>query len=419
MIKKVLFAAFLTTAFNVTAEVLPWSQAREQAKKQNKPVALLVTGSEWLHKAQEVKKSWEEIEKGLSDKAIWAIFTETANMENSEVKDAHLPVENYNLPEIIMTDPQGKLFARIPAASVRKGTESLKENVLKKLKAYTDHIAFLEQAKNAQGEQKAQCIGKALDKMAVTDAVDRKDLINDLKKADPDDKTGYVFKYELGAMPRTPGAMENLYKQLDNLMSENGKKKGKDRNFEAASNFLKGKLELPVMDAHQKQQILIALAYVARNEAPANASNKKMLKYYKEAAKINPKSELGKGAQGCIDYFTKEITLYGLDYAPAHLRREFVLWKADASKKIKTPGIYSIKFVRDGGGCDIVVKNVSLTINNKTVAELPADRKDKTSKEFELTLKTMNPKDRVGLKMEVKGIGHWLDTWGHIEITKK
>ncbi len=417
--RKILFAAFLTMAFHVTAEVLPWAQAREQAKKQNKPVALLVTGSEWLPKAQEVKKSWDDVEKVLTDKAVWAIFVETAMMENSEVKEAHLPVENYNLPEVILADPQGRLFARIPAASVRKGTESLKETVNKKLKAYTEHASFLEQAKTAQGEQKAQFIGKALDKMAVTDAVNRNDLINDMKKADPDDKTGYVFKYELGAMPRTPGAMENLYKKLDNLMSENGKKKGNDRNFEAATKFLKEKLELPVMDSHQKQQLLVALAYVARNEAPANASNKKMLKYYKEAAKINPKSELGKGAQGCIDYFTKEITLYGLDYASAHMRREFVIWKADVSKKIKTPGIYSIKFVRDGGGCDIAVKNVCLTINNKTVAELPADRKDKPSKDFELTLKTMDPKDRVELRMEVKGNGHWLDSWGHIEITKK
>lgn len=421
--KTILCAALFATAFNAGAEVLPLKEARDLAKEKNKPIVLLVTGSDWLPQAQSVRKTWINLEKAMADKAVWAIFDETAWITNDEVRKAQFPVEIYNLPEALVMDSQGRLIARVPANSVRKDEKALSKIIDKKLKICDKQENLLKKAGEVQGVSKAKLIGEALDTMIVTDAVNRNDLLKELKNADPQDETGYVFKYGLGAMPRTPGATDDLYKKVGSLLTENGTKKGKDRNFRAAEDFLKEKLKLEVLDVPQKQQLIAALAYVARQECFANGKNEaawqKMLKYFKEIVKLNPKSEIGKGAQNYIDYYTKEVHLRGFDYESVHLRRDFVTWVVDASRFVKKPGVYSIKFVKDGGNDRIAVKNVSFKINDKTVAELPSDKKGKESLEFELTLSEMKSGSHVKLCMEVKGIGHWLDTFGHIEITKK
>lgn len=407
-------------ALNIHAALLPLQEARIRANEQNQPIVLLATGGDWLPGAEKTLESWKKLETAGADKAIWALYVQTAQETNESVREAKLPAEIYNLPEALVMTPQGRLVARIPAAVVRNGDEN-STAVDKALETYKAQTDLLARADKAQGREKARLLGEALDTMALPDALSRKDLINALKKADPNDETGYVFKYELGAMPYAPGSIGRLYGQLDRLMTENGTKKGKARNFKAAEDFLRKKLELPVLDVPQKQLLNVALAYVARQQYLSGYQNakRKMIACFETAAALAPETELGKGSRGYIDYYDKVIELYGLDFESVHMRREFSTWMAIVSNSIKKPGNYIIRIVKDGGSDHVSVRNVRIYVDGKKAAELPEEQQNKDSQEFELALPELRPGAHVVLQMDAKGNGHWMNCWGHIEIHQK
>lgn len=414
-------ACSLAVTGGATAALLPLQEAQKKAEAENKPIVLLWSGSGWMQGADALQQKWTALSESSAAPVVWALFDETTKTTPDELKAAGLPVEVWNLPAVLVMTPQKKLIAQYSPA-VASNTASASKKIESAVATAQKQESLLKKAASASGSDKARLIGKALDSMALLDAVSRKDLLDELGKADPQDETGYVFKYALGAMPKTPGAVSNLYKKVNALMTDGGKKKGKDRDFSAADRFLTEKLSSPVLDTPQKQQLLAARAYVAREQyratGDAGAKNQ-MLSFFRDIYRLDRKSELGKGARGYVEYFTKPILLNGLDFESVHLRKEFHPWRINATKYVTSPGVYEITRVHDGGPDSVSVRNARILVNGKVAAELPADQRDKNRDSFELTLQEWKPGSRVQVEMDARGNGYWLSTWGHIEIKKK
>lgn len=413
-------ACSLALSTGAAAALLPLHDAQKKAQEENKPIVLLWSGSDWMPGASTLHKNWEALSNSSSSPVVWALFDETTRVTPEQLKAAGMPVEVWNLPAVLVMTPEKKLLAQLPP-SVASNTSLAAKRIDSVVSMADKQKQLLQQAASEKGAAKARLIGKALDSMALFDAIARKDLLDELKKADPKDESGYVFKYSLGAMPKTPGAVSELYKKVNALMTEQGAKKGKDRNFDAADRFLSEKLALPVLDKPQKQQLLAARAYVAREKYRSGdeAARDAMLGLFREIYKLDRKSELGKGARGYIEYFTKPILLNGLDFDSVHLRKTFHPWVVNATKYMKTPGTYEIRRVHDGGPDSVSVRNARILVNGRVAAELPPDLKDKNLDAFTLTVPALKPGSSVQIEMEAKGNGHWMSTWGHIEIEKK
>ncbi len=404
-----------------SAALLPLPEAQKKAEAEGKPIVLLWSGSDWMPGAAALHQRWEALSNSHKAPVVWSLFDETTKTTPEELKAAGLPVEVWNLPTVLVMTPQKKLVAQFPPA-VASNPVLAAQKVEKAASIARQQGELLKKADAATGSDKAKLIGAALDAMELHDAVSRKDLIDALAKADPHDETGYVFKYSLGAMPKTPGALSQLYKKVNELMTDKGKRRGKDRDFAAADRFLAESLASTVLDVPQKQQLLAARAYVAREQfrSQGNAGVKnEMLSFFREIYRLDHKSELGKGARGYIEYYTKPIVLDGIDFDSVHLRREFRPWTINASRYVTSPGTYEIKRVQDGGSDSVSVRNARIIVDGKLAAELPAEQKGKDRDSFELTLPSLKPGSRVQIEMDARGNGHWLSAWGHIEINKK
>lgn len=414
-------ACSLAVTGGASAALLPLQEAQKKAEAENKPIVLLWSGSDWMQGADALQRKWTALSESNAAPVVWALFDETTKTTPDELKAAGLPVEVWNLPVALVMTPQKKLVAQYSPAVASNPALAAKK-IESAVATAQKQEGLLKKAASATGRDKARLIGKALDSMELIDAVSRKDLLDELGKADPQDETGYVFKYALGAMPKTPGAVSNLYKKVNELMTEGGKKKGRERDFSAADRFLAEKLTAPVLDTPQKQQLLAARAYVAREKYRATGGagvKNQMLSFFRDIYRLDRKSELGKGARGYVEYFTKPILLNGLDFEPVHLRKEFHPWTINATKYVTAPGTYEITRVHDGGPDSVSVRNARILVNGKLVAELPADQRDKDRDSFELTLPELKPGSRVQVEMDARGNGYWLSTWGHIEINKK
>lgn len=414
-------ACSLAVTGGASAALLPLQEAQKKAEAENKPIVLLWSGSDWMQGADALQQKWTVLSESNAAPVVWSLFDETTKTTPDELKAAGLPVEVWDLPAVLVMTPQKKLVAQFSPA-VASNPALASQKIESAIAAARQQEALLKKAASATGRDKARLIGQALDCMELVDAVSRKDLLEELGKADPQDETGYVFKYALGAMPKTPAAVSSLYKKVNELMTEGGKKKGKDRDFSAADRFLTEKLASTVLDTPQKQQLLAARAYVAREKyraAGGEEAKNQMLSFFRDIYQLDRKSELGKGARGYVEYFTKPILLNGLDFESVHLRKEFHTWTINASKYMMSPGIYEIKRVHDGGSDSVSVRNARVLVDGKVAAELPADQRDKDCDSFELALPALKPGSRVQIEMDARGNGYWLSTWGHIEINKK
>lgn len=406
-------AAFSLVSASVSlAGLLPYNTAVEKAKAENKPIVVLWAGTGWDRGSAEVKAMWDKVASKSSQPVIWALYDERDGLsDEARKKEVKPPFESWNVPMALVVTPDNqKLICVIDRERVKEASK-VAAVLPKMLAAYDKLVKADEEAKGKSGKEAAAVYGKALDGLPYQAARTHKDVIEKIRKADPKDESGYVFKYDFHH--------QNVYKEVNKVM-EDGGKKGKDRNFAGAEQWLRNRLASPVLDKEQKQMLNVALAYVARMEYDFGAvpsAKPKMIEAFKTAMAIDPKSELGKGCKNYIAYFTEPVVLKNLDVANGDMRREWTPWVADVSSEIKKPGTYVVKCVKSGGGYE--VRNPRLTAKGKTVAMLDASQRDKNQNEFELTVPEGKVPAGLRLEMEGRGSGHWMDGFGRLEIKAK
>ncbi|MDB6136095.1 MAG: thioredoxin family protein [Verrucomicrobiales bacterium] len=205
---KLLLAAAVMTTASAFASGPGWSPdfagSQKKAASEKKDLLVDFTGSDWCiwcKKLQSEVFSHAEFTEGVKDSFVLveldyprdkSHLSEETRKQNEELKDRY-PIKGY--PTILLVDPEGKPFAATgyqPDGPV-KYVESLNKLRAKK----TERDEALAKAAKAEGVEKAKQLVAALKALELDEdlvSTSYKEVVEQIKAADPADETGYTKK---------------------------------------------------------------------------------------------------------------------------------------------------------------------------------------------------------------------------------
>lgn len=391
--------------------------AREQGKQQNKPIIILRHGSDWLHDDAAICRKWQDTisHESLKGKAVFGQFDDVTGQKGDERKNI-LPVECFNIPEVVIMAPDGVLMAVIPTKMVRGKEGAMLKVMEKMLEICPEFCKLVAKARSTEGVEGAKAAGRALELLYPRDAARCRALIDIINKKDPEDTTGYRSQFCWEHM--------GMYREINNRLKggPEGKLQGKERDFDAAIKYVKKVLKNKRIKGERRQQWLCGLAYVyrQRNNSTGNDDWQPCLDALKEAVDINPDNEYGIGAAKYhrnLDrsaYYVIKNDFYDSGDQVVGYDKE---WRIDVSHHIKGPGIYTFTLEkRKSGRMD--TKNFRIYVNGKQVGKCDAPDKVTNTADFDLSsLPSGKP------KVEVRLLSRCYDGWyacsGVIKMEKK
>ena len=381
---------------------LPYPNLREalvEATATNKPVVCLWYGS-WMPQADEVRGEWYLAISALAPQAILAQFNERLGITTEELRSSHLPQTRGELPFTLVFAPTGAVIACIGSPGYIDKDE-LQKAVSTALERSGPFIRLMEQASGTSGVERAEILGQTLDLLSPEHALLNKNLIDEIATLDPSDSTGYVAKYKR--------CINELYGKINEFIA------GDSPQFDAAEAWLREQAGNARLDNAQKQQLLVAQAYVVRKKHDGGkASQQAVIEAYAAAEALNSKSELGKGCRRFISYYTQPINLEGVYYSSKQLRAQYGLpWVMDSTRSLPMPGRYVVN-KKHYGGDQVRIRNPRLLINGQPAGKVYSQT-DTDINSFEVEVPQLAPGDRATIMMDAHGEGK-LDGWGRFEF---
>ena len=395
--------------------------AKEKAAKEGKPCLVVWYGSDWQPNVGAFCKTWEAVAKAHAGTFVFGQFDDKTGL-NIDVRKKVLPIEHYNLPAVVLLASDGTFMAEFSGEQVSQSPDALMPKLAELAKTAPAFTKLAQQAANTQGVEAAKIAGQALELLPVGFAVRCGSLTGIIRKNDPKDQSGYMALFAMDHMA--------MYGEINGVLNggKDGKLKGKDRKFDEAEAYVRGVLASPLMKQdkyrHRRQQWLAGLAYVLRerivsNTTPENRDAKPIVKVYEEIVKLDPDTQVAKGAKRWIHYWDADtVTIIdGYFYESGHQTLGFEKdWQVNVTDSITGPGTYTFSLIPvDNGG--MVTRNYRLLVNGKEVAkaDAPADKNTKT-------VKFTVPAIPAGAKVEVRLTARCNDGWfgcsGRIEMKK-
>ncbi|MCU0796607.1 MAG: thioredoxin family protein [Akkermansiaceae bacterium] len=297
---SIIFAAALTaTLGTVLAGGEGWSHdfkaAQEQATKEEKSLLIDFTGSDWcgwcIKLNDEVFKH-DAFKTGVKDKFVLVEIDfpqdESKLDEATKSQNAKLQ-EDYGIqgfPTILLTDAAGKPFAATgyQEGGPEKYVAHLDE-LLAKRKTRDDGFAA---AAKLEGVAKAEALVKVLQEMGLEDAQVAKfygDTVEQIKAADPEDKSGYVKGMETKAK----------YAEFQAQLAEHAQAGEHDKALALVDEALAN----GGYEGDTKQEIAAIKGMIYAQTGKLDEA----LKAMDEAKAMNPESEIGQQ----IDSFKERI----------------------------------------------------------------------------------------------------------------
>ncbi|MGN0835694.1 MAG: hypothetical protein ACI4QA_07740 [Candidatus Spyradosoma sp.] len=393
--------AFFVAAASARAETADFASARELAKTSGKDLVVLCVGSGWLPETERLRAEFEKAAENAADAdVVFAVYDDAAGLSGEERKKlGALPVAVWAYPAIVYADSAGLPIERREQVSAKTvaGTRKLVE-AFGKRRAERD--AFWKKAEAAGGRERAEFIGKGLDAVfAHFSGTKFRDFtgkyrakIDELKRADADDASGYHFKYTFWYLP----FMEKV------ILKNCGEK-----NFAANYAYADEKLKIPVLTTEQRQQLIIGKYRTAMAEGRLDAATA----FLDEAAALDPKSALGRGCARQKAYYTKPVRLDSLEWRERDTRPYWARTSVDVSGKIRGAGTYSVEFRHRRGRT--LFRDVRVVSGGKTLGEANGEKRA-----FEIRVGNAPGRGKVFLEFEMRGTG-WFDGCGEIVIEKK
>lgn len=402
---KSIFISLVTLFASVSsASLLPYSQAVELAKKENKKIVVIWNGSDWSPNAVESTKVFDEKAQALDNEVIFAVYDDKNGMTEAELKAPKPPGDMFKIPAIQIISPDNSIVY----FSHQKLTPEKVVKVMEKMPLYLDDLeeaeALWKKADAVSGAAAAKLYGEGLDFLQYDAAQGQKAIIEKMQKADPADSDGYILKYTFGH----EGFMNQLAKIARGGADEKDFKGSLDWSLSDA--YIDKCLTYKHLPIELRQKILAAKFSTQRQRDNMPAA----LATLKEIVALDPKSQLGIGAANYYDFYTKPVYLKELKYTGQDMRPRFSPWIMDVSKIITEPGTYEIE--RKGGGVD--TRNMQLFSGKAIIVDVPEDQKDKNTSQFTIELPANTSMHQ--LELHVEAIGHgWYDGSGEFVITKK
>lgn len=391
--------------------------AKEQAKQASKPVIILRHGSDWLHDDAAICRKWQKIieKPELADKAIYGQFDDVTGQKGDERKKI-LPVECFNMPEVVVMSPNGTLMAVLPTKTVRGKEDRIVKILAKMIEVCPEFTQLVEKAGKTDGVEGAKAAGEALDLLYQRDAVRCGALHGIINKKDPDDTSGYRSMYCLEHM--------GMYREINNRLKggPEGQLKDADRKFDDAVKYVEKVLKNKKLKGERRQQWLCGLAYAHRERIRSTKGTDwtPCLKALKEAVDINPDNEIGIGAakyHKYLDpdsYYVIKNDFYEGSDQTLNFEKE---WRMDVSHQMDGPGTYTFSLVPCSNG-RLDTRDFRVYVNGKLADKIADDKKITKTVDFNLSsLPSGNPKVEVRLRATCRD--GWFGCSGHVRMEKK
>lgn len=388
--------------------------AKEQAKAAGKPALILWYGSDWMSQADTLCKDWETLSRsGLP--VVFGQFDERLGLDNN-VRTKILPLEEFNLPAAVLLTPDGTFMADFSGPEARD-TKKLKAALKMLLPKAGEFAKLAETARTSPGAEGAKAAGRALALLPVEDAMKNKALIEIINQKDPGDATGYRSLFGLEHM--------GMYKEINAILKggADGKLKGADRQFDLAEQYVRKALAHNMLKGERLQQWLCGLAYVQRERMLSLGGQRDaraLANAYKAIAKIDPKSQYGKGAAKLARYWDPQSfyvikdNFYNSGDQTLGFEKD---WHIDVTPFVNGPGTYGFSLVpMDNGG--MVTRNYRLVVNGKEVAKADA-APDKNTKTANFAVPSLPKGAKVEVWLTAQCNDGWLSCQGFIEMKKK
>ena len=278
------------------AERLPdFPAALEKAKSGGQDIAVLFHGSDWCTPGKKLAALWtsEAFEKAAgNDLLIVDIDRKESPASADEAlakRNDACPVKPRSLPAIALFDKQGRLVA------LREGTPELdslgrpEQAIQRAIDVRKKRDDLWQKAEGMRGPQKASQLAAGLDLLGIGAGPKNayQPVIEEIKKADPEDRSGALARYSF------PGR-----KLLDLAVDQ-----GKAGKFAEADAEIGGWLKKPQLTKAQRQEALAA-RFALYQRWPEKKSG--LATVLKEIEKLDPKSELGSAATTYLAMLAKE-----------------------------------------------------------------------------------------------------------------
>jgi thioredoxin-related protein len=379
------------------------------AKKSNQDVLVYFNGSDWCPPAVRFKNAIldaRQTRESLGNKFVFVeidhrnSIDEAGHEANKKANDAlKLSIENY--PHIVLADAEGRPYAELACSPISTdGILVRRILAAQEIKAARDKC--FSEAEKTDGVNKALALGRGLDVLSPRIAGQYKAVVDAMKKADPQDQSGYVTKYTF----HPNGFLEgSVLRPADK------------KDFEEAEQAIAKMLANDKLSQEQKLNVMAARIALLNKQG----KRAEMLEALKAIIKVAPRSDMAVGAQGYLDFLEKPVVLPNGKWDGAACRNPGI-WLVDASKVVKKSGRYDVILEHTDGGDRQRVTEVSLVAGEQVLA---TEKKEQVvgpgNKRvvYSLTVSSVPSGKKIEARVNARCEGWWWSSAGVISVEAK
>lgn len=330
---------------------------------------------------------------------------ERKEADKARYGDLKIPDSN-NYPALILLTKQGRHYATITGTYMTKARPKKVAGLIKEaMQAMHKQETLLEQANSAEGVEKARLLGEAALVPGINPPDASRKIINQIKKLDPKNETGYARKL----IPPF-----DLSVEISTIERE--KDTNKPHGWQEAINRVEEYLKDPVYTNEQRQALLaVYIGILNRNKGLAAAAKIRELAH--EITKLGPDTDLGKTVPTILRDWGLGVTLSEGWTPETTSVKEPV--EIESLPSFSKAGTYTFTLVRDGGNHNGIVSAISLYDGDKLIAEdrhegfVGPTKNQNNVYKLEVTTPPANPHLFIQFNQKPK----YYNSWGHIELT--
>ncbi len=393
-------AALLSSApLMAVQQAATYEDAAKKAKDDG--ILIYMYGAGWDKIGEKMLTTlWKsrEIDK-VAEQAIMLTLPVYQNPTEAEKKHTAKILGNYKLPNgissypcILMLDRNGRPYATIQGSDLTASPAQAVKTIRSNIEKLDQRTKLMQRAERAQGLEKAKLLGQTCDLgIAPPDKV-----LDMIKQADPEDKSGYVRRLQF-----SPWALGDQIKELD---------------AEEAVSRVRRMADDPAYTTYQKQEMYAVLTGKLRRNSPAY-DLKKLRTVFEEMRDLDPESMYGVAAASSIDAWCTTFSL-ARGWSPQIFDAGGPV-ELEGSHPVKDKGTYVMTFNYQRGQHALGIKSVAvydgntLVAQDKHTASAGHNAKDNT---YTLKVPKTLKKPRIVCEFEQNG---GKDTFGAISIKKQ
>lgn len=291
--RGVVLAALVST---VSGQRVPdFTAALAQAKSSKSDIVVFVHGSDWNQAGEATAKIWNDA-RFLSAIGGGALLVDMDRKESPTDADKELAKKNEkgnpslrSIPGVALYDSEGRIVGSYSGSDEIEAAGGLIPAVKKLIVTRRERDDFWKSAEGASAIMKAGRLGQGLDRMDIGLGPKNlyKPVLDEIKKVDPDDQTGYVGKYTFSGSA------------LVGMVTDKAEKK----EYAEAEKELAKWYANKRLSTRQRQELQAARFALYQRWPEKKDEVPKVLQQMRE---VDPKSELGLAAESYLKLLASE-----------------------------------------------------------------------------------------------------------------